>query len=35
VREATGWPLAVADEVRITEPPSTHELAALRELLAR
>jgi acyl CoA:acetate/3-ketoacid CoA transferase beta subunit len=35
VVEATGWPLAVADDLRVTEPPSTHELAALRELLAR
>jgi glutaconate CoA-transferase subunit B len=34
-REATGWELAVADEVRVTEPPSERELGALRELLAR
>jgi glutaconate CoA-transferase subunit B len=34
-REATGWDLAVADEVRVTEPPREDELAALRELLAR
>jgi glutaconate CoA-transferase subunit B len=35
VREATGWPLAVADSVRRTEPPSEEELAALRELQSR
>jgi len=35
VREATGWELAVADELRVTEPPSETELGALRELLAR
>jgi glutaconate CoA-transferase subunit B len=34
-REATSWELAVAAELRVTEPPSEHELAALRELLAR
>ena len=31
-REATGWPLRVADDVRETEPPSESELAALRSL---
>jgi glutaconate CoA-transferase subunit B len=31
-REATGWPLAVADGVAQTEPPSEDELAALRAL---
>jgi glutaconate CoA-transferase subunit B len=34
-REATGWELAVAEELRVTEPPSDTELAALRELVAR
>ena len=34
-REATGWELAVAEQWRVTEPPSDDELAALRELLAR
>jgi glutaconate CoA-transferase subunit B len=34
-REATGWELAVAEELRVTDPPSETELAALRELLAR
>jgi glutaconate CoA-transferase subunit B len=34
-REATGWELAVAQDVRVTEPPSERELDALRELLAR
>ncbi|MDP9344475.1 MAG: CoA-transferase subunit beta [Actinomycetota bacterium] len=35
VREATGWPLRVADELRTTEPPSECELSALRELVSR
>jgi glutaconate CoA-transferase subunit B len=35
VREATGWELASAPEIRVTEPPSERELEALRELLAR
>lgn len=34
-REATGWELALAPEIRVTEPPSERELQALRELLAR
>jgi glutaconate CoA-transferase subunit B len=29
---ATGWPLAVADVLRETEPPRAEELAALRAL---
>jgi glutaconate CoA-transferase subunit B len=29
---ATGWPLRVADEVAVTEPPTDAELAALRRL---
>jgi glutaconate CoA-transferase subunit B len=32
VRAATGWELAVADEVDTTEPPSEAELTALRAL---
>ena len=32
VKAATGWPLAVADDVTITEPPSEAELVALRAL---
>ena len=32
VREATGWALAVSDDVVVTEPPTEAELAALREL---
>jgi glutaconate CoA-transferase subunit B len=32
VRAATGWDLAVADEVTETEPPTSEELATLREL---
>jgi len=31
VREATGWPLAVADEVGETQPPSDEELHLMRE----
>jgi glutaconate CoA-transferase subunit B len=34
VRAATGWELAVADMVAVTEPPTAEELAALRELTA-
>jgi glutaconate CoA-transferase subunit B len=32
VREATGWELAVADDLRETEPPTAEELTALRAL---
>jgi glutaconate CoA-transferase subunit B len=32
VREATGWDLCVADDLRITDPPTDTELEALREL---
>jgi glutaconate CoA-transferase, subunit B len=32
VRAATGWPLRVADDLRETDPPSEHELSALRSL---
>ena len=35
VREATGWELRVAAEVRVTEPPTARELEALRELVSR
>lgn len=34
VRAATGWPLAVAEDLRTTEPPTATELAALRALRA-
>ncbi len=34
-RDATGWDLAVAEQLSVTEPPSDTELDALRELLAR
>jgi glutaconate CoA-transferase subunit B len=34
-REETGWPLAVADDLRTTEPPTHEELSALRELVSR
>jgi glutaconate CoA-transferase subunit B len=34
VREATGWELAVADDLKTTEPPTDEELDLLRELLA-
>lgn len=33
-RKATGWELAVADEVAVTEPPGDDELAVLRQLQA-
>jgi glutaconate CoA-transferase, subunit B len=33
-REATGWELAVADELRTTDPPTAEELRKLRELKA-
>ncbi len=32
---ATGWPLRVADDVRVTESPNERELGRLRELVAR
>ena len=32
VRAATGWDLRIADDVRITDPPSDVELSALRTL---
>jgi len=35
IREATGWPLKVADEVSLTPIPSARELSVLRELNAR
>ncbi len=35
VKDATGWPLRVADEVTTTAPPTEKELAALRELHRR
>jgi glutaconate CoA-transferase, subunit B len=34
VREATAWDLRVADDLATTPPPTTDELAALRELTA-
>lgn len=33
-REATGWPLRVAEDVEDTEPPTDEELRVLRELRA-
>jgi glutaconate CoA-transferase subunit B len=35
VRRSTGWPLAVADDVVVTEPPTARELQLLRELKER
>ncbi|MBV9049252.1 MAG: CoA-transferase subunit beta [Solirubrobacterales bacterium] len=35
VRQATGWELEVAEELRVTTPPTDEELAALRELTNR
>jgi glutaconate CoA-transferase, subunit B len=34
-RAATGWPLAVADDLSVTEPPTDAELDALRSLETR
>src|SRR5207247_11353533 len=34
VKLATGWPLRVAEEVRVGDPPSTPELRSLRALAA-
>ena len=34
-REATGWDLKVADDLRTTDPPTERELALLRELKER
>ncbi len=34
VRDATGWDLAVADTLAVSDPPSPTELQVLRELLA-
>jgi glutaconate CoA-transferase subunit B len=34
VRAATGWPLAVAEDLAVNAPPTAHELAALRRLEA-
>jgi glutaconate CoA-transferase subunit B len=31
-RAATGWPLRVADDLEVVDPPSDTELAALRAL---
>jgi glutaconate CoA-transferase subunit B len=35
VQDATGWELAIADDLRETEPPTDSELACLRELVSR
>jgi glutaconate CoA-transferase subunit B len=35
VREATGWDLHVAGDLRHTPPSTDEELSALRELLSR
>ncbi len=35
LRDATGWPLRIADGLRRTEPPSDEELTALRALSRR
>jgi glutaconate CoA-transferase subunit B len=35
VHAATGWELAVADDISVTEPPTEDELAALRSLETR
>jgi acyl CoA:acetate/3-ketoacid CoA transferase beta subunit len=33
-REATGWPLTVAEQLAVTAPPTDQELAALAALKA-
>ena len=35
VRAATGWDLAVSDDVGVTQPPTDDELRVLRDLKAR
>jgi glutaconate CoA-transferase subunit B len=35
VQDATGWELSMADDLKVTEPPTGEELAALRELVSR
>jgi glutaconate CoA-transferase subunit B len=35
VQEKTGWDLAIADDVAVTEPPTDAELSSLRELVSR
>lgn len=35
IAERTGWPVQFAGDVAQTPPPTTHELAVLRDLLAR
>jgi glutaconate CoA-transferase, subunit B len=32
VQDATGWNLGIADELAVSEPPTDHELNALRSL---
>ena len=34
VRDATGWPLRVRDDLETTDPPSEQELGTLREMRA-
>ncbi len=34
-KEATGWELKIADELEVTDPPTTEELKVLRDLHAR
>src|SRR5690348_8294681 len=34
-QDATGWELAISDEVAVTDPPTGDELSALRELVNR
>lgn len=35
VRDATGWPIRFADDLRQTDPPTDEELSALHDLLRR
>jgi glutaconate CoA-transferase subunit B len=35
VRDETGWELALAQDITVSQPPTSEELAILRELKAR
>ncbi len=35
VRESTGWPLQVLDDLSVTNPPTAEELEILRDLSER
>ena len=33
VRENTGWQVAIAENLRVTEPPTTEELSVIRDMI--